>query len=994
MQSTRRLTATMVVLGILVWLVYTSESSPVNGLKSPAAASQSQRRGSFQLRSFVVPGMQAIDGAEQQVDLERMLRASPQAFFSREHSFMEFSHLRDVAAGQVVRRVFPALVNQRDGGSPRLPAGVRIARYTAPNIAQLLLPDRERAVVESLGPMARRTTFGRFTPINLSLRADGRSYVPISSDVSVQIPKQLADGVRTPADNVSFTPVDSASQPLRSGEGTVDGASVIYANTQTDTDTVAKPTSMGFDLSAILRSVNSPRRLLYRVGLPAGASLVQRRPGGPAGIVLGGHLLGLVRPPSAVDASGAAVPVSMHVDGTLLSVSVEGPKTQYQYPLDVDPEYYTGEDRSLTGAVFPVEEYQGGTNWKPIFSLAFSEATTYKANYSCGPENWEWCNQSWYIEPTHEYSGSEFAGLEYKTQGESTVYNMEMWLEGENEPSQTTTEAEYRYGSHNEGQNNHVVLSGGINQTRYKDEPLSMTSGYAHNPLETPRSNDVRIVDYTSQHEAGYDFWTWIWKARVYVAQEESDHPETSPTAACKECGFNTTNSTISEAGGRSNVLYGSGSWLSAYQGAFEVTAHDPGIGVSFAAVSGAGMSVQKFIRNKEGKCAGIQCYPTYKSPETYSEKMANGDDQIELLAENATGMYGYSYATIKVDNSEPYNLGFTGMPEEDAEISAAPHQLTIHATDGEKPTPSSGVRSISVSIDGGKETGVPGASCPEGECTASGAYTLDGEELSEGVHRLVVSAVSNSGVPASEEFLFDVRHASPVAVGPGSVDPVTGNLTLSATDVALAGTGGVSRTYQSRNATVGAGGPFGPQWTVSVGGGDALRVLPTGSVAVLSNDGGQTTYSLNSKDEFESPKGDENLKMEYKAAEHKYVLNDTTAGAETVFEQPKGTESTAPMFLNQFGSELGELKGPVSVAIDSKGNMWVTDWTDDRIVEFSPEGILLKAYGSYGSEAGQMVDPWGIAINQKTGDIYVTDYGNNRIDEFSSSGTFVEAIG
>ncbi len=927
------------------------------------------------------------------MDAERALRASPQAFFSRERSFTKFSHLGAVTAGRVVRSAFPVLVDQRDGGPPRLPAGERIVRYTSPNIAQLVLPGRKRAVVESLGPMAKRTTSGRFVPVNLTLKAAGRSYVPISSGVSVQIPKRIAEGVRTSVDSVSFTPIDSVSQRPAGGQGTVEGTSVIYANTQSDTDTVAKPTSMGFELSSILRSINSPRRLLYRIGLPAGASLVQARPGGPARIVSAGRLLGVVRPPSAIDASGAVVPVSMHVQGTLLTVDVEGPTTQYQYPLDVDPEYYTAEDRSLTGAVFPVEPYKGGTNWKPVFSSGFTEEHTYQKKYSCGSERY-WCEQSWYIEPNREYNAGEAVGLEYKTQGESTVYNLEMWVEGENEPSQTTTQVEYRYGPHNEGQDNHVVLSGGINQTRYKYEPLSMTSGYFNNPLETPRGNDVRIMDYTTQHEPLYGFWTWTWAARVYVAQEESKHPEASSTATCKECGFNITASTISEAGGRANVLYGSGSWLSAYQGAYEVTTHDPGIGVSFAAVSGAGMSVEKFIRNEEGKCAGIQCSETYKTALAYNEKMANGADQIELFAEDAAGMYGYSYATIKVDNSQPYNLGFTGMPEEEAEISAAPRQLTIHATDGKKPTPSSGVRSISVSIDGGKETVVSGASCPEGECTASGAFSLKGEELSEGVHRLVVSAVSNSGVPASKEFVFDVRHASPVAVGPGNVDPVTGNLTLSATDVALAGTGGVSRTYQSRSTTAGAGGPLGPQWPVSVGGGESLKVLPTGSVAVLSSNSGQTTYSLNSKGEFESPKGDENLKMEYKAAEHEYVLKDATAGAETVFEQPKGTESTAPKYVNQFGSELGELKRPVSIATDPKGNMWVTDWTNDRIVEFSAEGVLLKAYGSYGTEAGQMIQPWGIAINQKTGNIYVTDYGNDRIDEFSSSGTFIAAMG
>ena len=56
---------------------------------------------------------------------------------------------------------------------------------------------------------------------------------------------------------------------------------------------------------------------------------------------------------------------------------------------------------------------------------------------------------------------------------------------------------------------------------RYEDEPLSMTSGYLHNPLETPRHNDVRLMDYTTKHESIYGFSTWIFDAQSMGRQEE-----------------------------------------------------------------------------------------------------------------------------------------------------------------------------------------------------------------------------------------------------------------------------------------------------------------------------------------------------------------------------------------------------------------------------------------------------------------------------------------
>ena len=375
---------------------------------------------------------------------------------------------------------------------------------------------------------------------------------------------------------------------------------------------------------------------------------------------------------------------------------------------------------------------------------------------------------------------------------------------------------------------------------------------------------------------------------------------------------------------------------------------------------------------------------------------MPDGEDSYEAYAEDAMRLNGYSLETIKVNATPPRNIGFSGMPEFAAEIRPVPLRLTVHATDGTKPVPSSGVKSISVSVDGGQNVVVPGATCPEGECTATGEYTLKAEGLTEGLHRLVLTASDNAGNVASEEFLFYIRHTSSVAVGPGSVEATNGQFKLASTDVSLAGTGGVSRVYRSRSLTAGLEGPLGPQWALSDGGGEQLDVLPNGSVVVIAGDGGRTTYTLGSKGEFESPKGDGNVKIEYEASEHghRYVLSDATAGTETVFEQPEGDASLSPSYSNQFGSGGSELAHPESDATDSKGDVWVTDPANDRVQEFSAAGTLMTTFGTEGSGVGQFIGPWGIAVNQSTGNVYVTDQGNNRIQEFKSSGEFIEMFG
>ncbi len=197
---------------------------------------------------------------------------------------------------------------------------------------------------------------------------------------------------------------------------------------------------------------------------------------------------------------------------------------------------------------------------------------------------------------------------------------------------------------------------------------------------------------------------------------------------------------------------------------------------------------------------------------------------------------------------------------------------------------------------------------------------------------------------------------------------------------------------FQSRDVTVGTGGALGQQWALSLGGGQGLTVQPDQSVVLRSASGGTTTFYHNEKGELESPFGDENIKLE--AKEKEYLLKDAKAGTTTVFTQPVGTERVMPVFANQFGQEGAKLGNAVSAATDASGNVWVTDYSNDRILKFSPAGVFLNSYGWEGYGPLGFRDPWGIAVNKTTGNVYVSDPGNNRVEELNSSGGFVRAFG
>lgn len=950
-------------------------------------------------------GMQWLLGGQQLYDADQAALDSPRTFAARRHSRTAFENLSPLAAARLALKDFPAAVGQPAAGPPPLSLGEHVARYLSPTIAQLDLPDHRRAAVESFGgPMAMETSRGHFAPLDLALAETGEGFVPRATRVPVRIPKRLVQGVTVDDGGVSITPVAADGHTLSGSAGVEDGASVLYANTQTDTDTVAKPTSSGFELSTILRSIASPSTFYYRVHAPGDGHLKQTN-SGAVQVSVHGRIVGVLLPPSAVDAAGSPVPVSMHVAGTLLVLHLLTNAGEHTWPIDVDP-YYSAIDEELEGGCTHgpgwVEEddgcTEGHTNWHFIADPPFVDESCYcKVAGVAGNGYIKW-------RPDASYNGGEYAGILYNTQGESRIYAFRSTSEGTYASPAWVSMEILTHEGHERKMWTYLnpYETGEYATTATICAEPSETYPHTCEPSEGTEGNEARFQTATTAPGGAGAFSQEVSKAWVWVAQA---HP---PTAS-----FNTTSTEVTTQPGvkRPNVLYQGGeSWLGPYSGALEMTATDPGVGVSSAVARDGDSSVWAMSRLWEGKCAGLQCKsslapaPSEPASLTYNSRMEGGEHSLELTVYDALGLSTTVTHTLKVAKKMPSDITVDGL----GEISAAPHTLTIEAADYlgrtyEAAGKSPGVKSLSVKLDGGREVSVPGASCSPGNCIAKGEYLLHAEDLPEGMNRLVVTATDYANNPAAKEFTFDVRHASPVSVGPGTVDPTTGQLTLTATDVSLGGMTAVKRIYQSRNPDAGAEGPLGPQWTMNLGASESLTVLPDGSVSLTASGGGRTTFEREEDGSFESPPGDSNLKLEGKEAEagagiSEYVIKDESAGSAVRYTQPSGTQQTAPSFSNQFGSEGSQLDGPAGLTVDAKGDVWVADSGDDRILEFSAAGVLMNAYGSEGSDASpddvQFLHPSALALNQTTGDIYVADEGNHRIVELSATGEFIETFG
>jgi len=104
----------------------------------------------------------------------------------------------------------------------------------------------------------------------------------------------------------------------------------------------------------------------------------------------------------------------------------------------------------------------------------------------------------------------------------------------------------------------------------------------------------------------------------------------------------------------------------------------------------------------------------------------------------------------------------------------------------------------------------------------------------------------------------------------------------------------------------------------------------------------------------------------------------------------------TAPSYVLQWGSQGLQITGlfsfPQDLAVDSAGNVYVSDYGNRRIQKFDNDGNFLHTWGVKGSGNGQFQAPAGIAIGGD--DVYVLDNDLNRVQKFDTVGKYITQWG
>lgn len=118
----------------------------------------------------------------------------------------------------------------------------------------------------------------------------------------------------------------------------------------------------------------------------------------------------------------------------------------------------------------------------------------------------------------------------------------------------------------------------------------------------------------------------------------------------------------------------------------------------------------------------------------------------------------------------------------------------------------------------------------------------------------------------------------------------------------------------------------------------------------------------------------------------------DTWNGRIQVFDAEGRFLRKWGMFATTNG-ELGDpnaLFGPRGLAIDLDGNLLVADTGNKRILQFSPNGDLIRQIGGGGVIAGRFEEPTDIAVDPSDGSVVVADAWNGRIQRFSPALEYV----
>jgi streptogramin lyase len=814
-----------------------------------------------------------------------------------------------------------------------------------------------RTLLDSSVPLRTESPSGDPEAVDLSLEHTEGEIQPAAPLVAVGIPREIDEGIQLPGPDVT---INLAGAPQERPTSIIDQSVGFAPNVAPDTDLAVAPTPTGVETLTQMRSAESPRSQTFTLDLPSGATVGATEDGGAA-VKDGEETLVSVPSPTAIDATGASVPVSLDVSGDSLTLTVS-PSESAKFPILVDP-------------LFQTYEWAKSNYWQDgICTNSFK----YELN---GPS----CNihEEWGFEhienPAHNHmrvEGQAYGMSTPVTNGTPGLYiaTSQDLTAGDRASAFYAVPRYFSDLKYKDPQGNgqrptsfisHMTLwnlnwnafSGHLSPYLFAGiwDPFKpgWVSSYSHEGLTGHSVNDMNWqYQFSNSGTGGPNTNAKVGYVTVQATETQANqNAEVYVGSASIELGDN-------DVPGLGSIS-GPSQWINQTASPIAFTATDSGLGVQ--SLTSADEAATPHSWKTSYGCLGVgdaACPRTWQSTDSgppalkYEPSlMPQGIHYLSVVAEDPVGNKSApAFAQVKVDHIAP-EVALSGTMTEQATLGTKrpTYALKVSATDGTAEQPQSGVAKVVVEVDNKVEAkSEPG--CSTKNCAIALEWILESGKFSAGQHTVKVSATDAVGLPTTKTLTITVN-PSPPSIG------LSGSMTEQ-------GTLGLSRPrYKLKMSASAEAGLEGPP------------AAPTYSSFLGSSGAGNGQFA-HPGDVVLDAKG--NL----------WVVDESNNRVEEFNEKGE--------FVAKFGvvgSGNGQLSRPTSLAIDAKGNFWVTDAGNNRVEEFNEKGEFVKVVGTYGAGNGQFSGPEGLAIDPK-GNIWVSDTYNARVQKFNEKGEFVKVIG
>jgi uncharacterized protein (TIGR03437 family) len=346
-----------------------------------------------------------------------------------------------------------------------------------------------------------------------------------------------------------------------------------------------------------------------------------------------------------------------------------------------------------------------------------------------------------------------------------------------------------------------------------------------------------------------------------------------------------------------------------------------------------------------------------------------------------------YDYRSYSIGNSESISISSPTAGDWYIDLSAyaaysgvtltttttLPLPLAVATT---SPLPSGyvgGAYSQTLSATGGVSPytwSVTSGSLPGGLTLSSGG-TISGTPTAAGSFSFTVQVKDSAAATATMTFALTITATAPPLIATSSPLPVAS----------------VGVAYSQTLTATGGSTPY--TWSVTSGalpGG--LTLSAGGTISGTPTTAGTYSFTVQVRDSASA------------TATKAFTLAVVAAGS-SIITTVAGTGSTG--FSGDGGpATSARLYWPYGVTVDGSGNIYIADWSNNRVRKVSPSGIISTVAGTgtagYAGDGGpatsaNLNSPYGTAVDG-SGNLFIADENNNRIRKVSPSGIITTVAG